>query len=557
MDNQKLDPGYIQGRINPRMLESMLVRILTNSVLFQEASRLLKPEHFSAQETGFAAIWRAALLIHERGGDLSYTSMVDVVDKLINDDPEGILAEDYENIMREDPSDPGMLYWAFERIVPDKLDLDTGRELLRQFLEERTIADELRKIFTYVDGTPSNLSGLIQPISDQLALIGGVSHNPVKAGIPDDWTPQPIRAFTTGIEFLDRYMDGGHAPGEVNGVLAPFGSGKTTLGIQLCVEAMRSEMMAATEEQRAPKQVYFVSYEQTEEYIRHRMVANAAGIQLDTIKNMTDPETDLSRRGNYKPYEEALLLARTREEREADPEPKGEYERFLDARPMLNKCMRIVDFCQQGGQPGNIGSGFVDEIHMALERDIRETGSQPALVVIDYVYAACMRKIGDSLADISNLRHLVTIFPDEVKRKVAERYEIPIWVMHQFSGDANEKSPLKLLDHSQASESKSFAMYLSFCVCFGNRDPANHCLRMHVTKRRRAGDHQPPSLLRIDGQMARLVSADSTHKIDKVANKILVNEVANRFQGSVEESEQNQVRSYRQFSADGAGYHGI
>ena len=80
MDNQKLDPGYIQGRINPRMLESMLVRILTNSVLFQEASRLLKPEHFSAQETGFAAIWRAALLIHARGRELSYTSMVDVVD---------------------------------------------------------------------------------------------------------------------------------------------------------------------------------------------------------------------------------------------------------------------------------------------------------------------------------------------------------------------------------------------------------------------------------------------------------------------------------------------
>ena len=73
--------------------------------------------------------------------------------------------------------------------------------------------------------------------------------------------------------------------------------------------------MAAAEEQRAPKQVYFVSYEQTEEYIRHRMVANAAGIQLDTIKNMTDPATDLSRRGNYKPYEEAMFLARTREER--------------------------------------------------------------------------------------------------------------------------------------------------------------------------------------------------------------------------------------------------
>ena len=100
MDSQRLDPGYMQGRVNPRMLESLMVRILTNPVLFQEESKLLKPEHFSTQELGFAAIWRAALMIHERGGELSYTSMVDVVDKLINDDPEGLSVEEYENIMR-------------------------------------------------------------------------------------------------------------------------------------------------------------------------------------------------------------------------------------------------------------------------------------------------------------------------------------------------------------------------------------------------------------------------------------------------------------------------
>ena len=557
MDSQRLDPGYMQGRVNPRMLESLMVRILTNPVLFQEASKLLKPEHFSTQELGFAAIWRAALMIHERGGELSYTSMVDVVDKLINDDPEGLSVEEYENIMREDPSDPGMLYWTFERVVPGKLDLDTGRQLLRQFMEERTVADELRKIFTHISGTPSNLMGLLQPISEQLNRIGSASHNPVKAGIPDDWTPKPTRSFTTGLEFLDRYMDGGHAPGEVNGVIAPLGSGKTTLAIHLCVEAMKSEMMLAAEEGRQPRQVYLVSYEQTEEYIRQRMLSCAAGIALDTVKNMTDPETDLSRRGNYKPYEEERFANRTREERAADPEPKGEYERYLDARPMLNKCMRIVDFCQQGGQPGNIGSGFVEEIAAAIARDGRETDSEPALVVVDYVYAACMRRIGDALGDITNLRHLVTMFPDEIKRKVAERYDIPVWVMHQFSGEANEKSPTKLLHHSQASESKSFAMYLSFCVCFGNRDPMNHCLRMQVTKRRRAGDPQPPMLLRIAGDMVKIVSAEDTHRVDKQTGSILVKEVADRFQGNTDAPAQGQVRSYRQYSADGTDFHGI
>ena len=129
--------------------------------------------------------------------------------------------------------------------------------------------------------------------------------------------------------------------------------------------------------------------------------------------------------------------------------------------------------------------------------------------------------------------------------------------MHQFSGEANEKSPTKLLHHSQASESKSFAMYLSFCVCFGNRDPMNHCLRMQVTKRRRAGDPQPPMLLRIAGDMVKIVSAEDTHRVDKQTGSILVKEVADRFQGNTDAPAQGQVRSYRQYSADGTDFHGI
>ena len=80
---------------------------------------------------------------------------------------------------------------------------------------------------------------------------------------------------------------------------------------------------------------------------------------------------------------------------------------------------------------------------------------------------------------------------------------------------------------------------------------------MQVTKRRRAGDPQPPMLLRIAGDMVKIVSAEDTHRVDKQTGSILVKEVADRFQGNTDAPAQGQVRSYRQYSADGTDFHGI
>ena len=57
--------------------------------------------------------------------------------------------------------------------------------------------------------------------------------------------------------------------------------------------------------------------------------------------------------------------------------------------------------------------------------------------------------------------------------------------------------------------------------------------------------------------MVKIVSAEDTHRVDKQTGSILVKEVADRFQGNTDAPAQGQVRSYRQYSADGTDVHGI
>ena len=78
---------------------------------------------------------------------------------------------------------------------------------------------------------------------------------------PDGWDKEGgINMFSTGVNFLDTALKGGHAPGEVYGVLGPFASCKTTLAVMLAVEGCRhaAQLLQETGEQQC---VFLASYE--------------------------------------------------------------------------------------------------------------------------------------------------------------------------------------------------------------------------------------------------------------------------------------------------------
>jgi hypothetical protein len=541
---------FTKGRMSPSLVESMLIRLLSHPGLFQEAKGILLPTHFESTESRFSAIWAAAMQCDDEFSRLTFETMSDRVEELLADAGEDVSPQQGEAIFGTDPDRPGILYWALSQVDPADVDLDQGRHLLRRFLEERVLADELRNALEFAPGgVPSNLPAIIERANQARERITNIQDDPVELGIPDNWEPESLDIWPTCLPFLDTPMDGGHARGEVYGILGPFGVGKTTLGIQLCVEQCRYWHDREVEYGEEGGQVYFFSYEQSATEVRRKAVACAARIHMSTMNTITG-EDSFSTRGSLKDYETEMfrksgLLAN------GAPPPPGELERYEDIKEMLRTHLRIVDL--SGGAKKRTGDGYVGEIAAILENSVRKHNSKPRMVCIDHVWLAAYRHLASQGMDERRLRHFITMFGDDMKTKVAERYEIPCWLLHQYNGDANKASPAKLLHHTQAAESSSFAMPLAFCFCIGNKDQQSNTAQMVCTKRRRSGNPLPPSILEIEGQFSTLL--DRTDAFVVQHDKILPRELAEQFGGSAEEV--NYVpRPQQNGGLDGAGVWG-
>tara|TARA_Y100001938_G_scaffold136815_1_gene200170 strand:+ start:24021 stop:25691 length:1671 start_codon:yes stop_codon:yes gene_type:complete len=543
--------AYTKGRMTPTLVESMLIRVLAHPALFYEAKGLLLPDHFDDTEVSFSAIWAAAMQCDDSFGRLTFDTMSDRVEELLADAGEELSSSESDVIFSTDPDRPGLLYWSLERVNPDDIDIDQGRHLLRRFLEERLVTDGLRDALEMAGrGVPSNLPSIIERANRQRERITSIQEDPVESGIPDNWEPVSLNVCPTGLEFLDASMEGGHAKGEVYGILGPFGVGKTTLGVQLCVEQCRYWYDREQEYGEDGGQIYFFSYEQSVEEIRKKAIACAAQIHMSTLNGFSNI-SQLSTRGQLKPYEVDMFNENGMTGSSA-PEPPGERERFQGIEDMLKNHFRIVDF--SGGKRKRNGDGYVAEIAATIDSDVRKNGTVPRMVIVDHVWLAAYRHLQSQGMDERRLRHFITMFGDDMKTKIADKFDIPCWLLHQYNGDANKASPAKLLHHTQAAESSAFAMPLSFCFCIGNKDQESNTAQMQCTKRRRAGNPLPPTILEIKGEYSTM--RDRTDAFVVQHDKILPRDLAAQFGGDVEEVDYVVPRAAQGRGMDGAGVWG-
>ena len=542
----RTDFAYTRGRMTPSLVESMMIRLLACPSLLHEAIGILLPSHFSNTEVQFSAIWSAALQCNEEFSRLTFESMSDRVEELLSDAGEELTQQQADDLYSTDEGCMGILYWSLSQVNPEDIDIEQGRHLLRRFLEERVLADELRRALDFAPGgVPSDLPAIIDRVNQQRERISAVQQDPVETGIPESWEPEALDQWPTTLSFLDTPMAGGHAAGEINGILGPFGVGKTTLGIQMCVEQCRYWHDREQEFGEQGGQVYFFSYEQSASEVRRKAIACAARINLSTMNSLTG-EHDFSTRGNLKPYEvemytEAGLMGPN------SPDPPGELERYAEVKDMLQDHLRIVDLA--GGSNGRTGDGYVSEIAAILANAVRRKGEKPRMVVIDHVWLVAYRYLQATGADESGMRNAITMFIDQLKTKVAGPYEIPGWVLHQYNGDANNSSPGRALKHTQAAESKAFAMALSYCFCIGNKDQQTSTARFDVTKTRRSKGDTPGTILYIDGAFSTMV--DKSDSFVVYQDKIITREMASQFGGEIEDD--NDRRPAQQNGLDGAG----
>ena len=533
MTNQILQTAAPLGDMTPSYVESMICRIASNPMLIEELAGVLQPRHFwRPEEQHLSVMFQAVLAVYEQYHTLTYETVRAEVERILCDRP---LPEALREHLMAEGNPNGLLKWALDvgREQISQVPVDQTREMIRRFLGERTVYQPLQQAIQ--TGVPADMGGLIEAAQTQFERIGQLDTDPISSGVPDGRAGLPLNIISTGIPFLDQFMDGGQSPGEAYGLIGPTGVGKTALACSMCGAMLQQEAQRLENNPAyTPKLVYYFTYEAGRDEIKQRIISYMADIARDTVKHIDFSSREAptcfstAATGQYRPYEMTLDVP------EGEQRP-GELERYMRVAPMLRNWLRIVDLSGLGDtRYCRPGVGGVHEIVSLINKDQTRMGNPGvALVVVDYALLCVERNLADTGKDpTKHVRTALPAFVDACRMRVAGRFNTSVWVLQQFNTAGNKKSPTARMSHTDAAEAGSrFATNLIFCAELGNKDLATNCVVMGFSKRRRSGGEHPQLILQIHSTFHKLVDVSREYTIDRLRGQIVSRATMNQIQG--------------------------
>lgn len=485
----------VRPPVNEYDIAFLMLHLIRLPNFLKSARYVLSVSHFTEQKYGL--IYAALLSLLERNENISKLTLENRIRSFEGDiDPKTV-----EEACK-------FVHAAFS-IDPNDLCITSAADILQRFIRDRAIVSIRVLNDLYSSGTPHNLDQQLNDLVNLLKRADSVLVDTPKPIIEKDISFDPLKIRSTGIPFIDAMMNGGHAPGEVYGILGPTGAGKSTLGVQLCVEGAKLENISMLNgEPDWGVWVYFTYETPVKHELQIRMISCMAQIDRSRLERIRSVE-ELSTSDSLLDYEKELFGATS--------DIPGEFERFNAARPVLMRHIYAFDFT--GSDGSEAGSRGVDDIHIALERVRDVTGRPIKGVVVDYVGEAVDRIIVSQYRSFDHKRHLIRIFARDMIA-IARQFECPVWLIHQLAGKVGSYSPSKVASHTDAAECKNFADPLWFAFVLGSRDKNSGCSLISCTKARRA-TLSDAHIVQLEGNLCRFVSAESRYTLDPVTRKIV------------------------------------
>lgn len=514
-------------RLADRTKQRMMAILLRSKRAFETVHSVLRPEHFGVEDQIFTALLAITRNYHEQYAKLPpRTILLEELATLCRDYPEALIEHEREDAKR-------FLSWAF-KLQKSELDADWAITVTKRFLDEH-VANKLGAVFNDADSqVPASITRVLQDLQEQAEQFQSLDAGQIEVPFPEGWNLSQEKLMPTNISFLDSFLGGGCAGQEVYGLLGPFASCKTLLGVQICSEGAREQARMLAEGKTGGKRGIWMhfSYEAPlDPELRVRFVSYLGKIKKDRIEHCTDWRT-LSTSENLQPYE--LRMYRDKLHVGAT-KCLGEQARKRNAEKLVNAHIRIMDMTGSDRQHPNRGGGYVGEIVALIGAVLRqEKNAYIAGVVVDYAGLMVERYLSSqpgAKMDIQQYRHALTKLPLHLRNKVAMPHRCPVWLLHQLSGEANKLPPGVLPHHTNSAESKSFAENLSFSFSVGNKDQNDRCL-FGATKTRRAKSRKP-EVIRINGAFSRVDSNNELYVLDPATNRIVAKKELDSIGGGV------------------------
>jgi len=329
-----------------------------------------------------------------------------------------------------------------------------------------------------------------------------------------NWDKKAARmSQSTGLGFLDKYLGGGTSAGECYGVMAPYGTCKTTLAVMLWCSAAQQcyeQTFADDWDQRKGLSV-LVTYEAPmSPEIQRRSLMYACQVNRYSLDKMSNIGLSMLLSDPEKPQEyEKRLFARAI----ADGVFKPERTRVQDGIVWLNEHTLCLDFSGADKRFIASGGGGVSEIVQRITTELRSRNGEyyTKNVIIDYLGLMVDRDLNIKAEKYKQEDHKTYQQANErISKEICKHFDCHAWVFHQLSGTANAMlSPTKTLHHTDAKGSKSFAENLDFAFVFGN---LNHDSMGQVAcTKHRHFRKLPPTVIQVDGEFNLVVAPDNFH----------------------------------------------
>jgi hypothetical protein len=315
----------------------------------------------------------------------------------------------------------------------------------------------------------------------------------------------------TGVGFLDVYMNGGMARKEVNGFCGPYGSCKTTLGIQLAVERARYALHQWRVRgcEGFPERVYFFSWEEGLEQLQPRVLSYSAQIIRASLEG----------EGFQEKLSDSTLTSLKKYERDIYRDQiqagviMGERDRMSNAMKELNQNLRIIDFSGAEAMYQTIAGDMVEGMVTAIKQDQRLSGNPGvAGVIVDYAGAAAERAIMAGNADRKDLRHLIGKMPLALKNLIAAPFNCQVWCLHQLGTEANSKDAGVAPKSTDAAEARNFFENVNFGFMVGKPDMNNMTVLTNGKQRR--ASRKENMVVHIRGEMSRVEDASKRFTVE-------------------------------------------
>ena len=530
------------AKVTPSEIDVLFMCAAQRRDFFLDISREITSNLFTLEgELHYEILWLTLEQIYSQTDAISPVSFGAIINRFL-DTRAGSDGPFFRHLLLG----PGGYHQMLFAVPVTNHDVDICRNIVVRFLIERRVESPLRRMLSSAGpNSPANLQSILETANKDVAQITSSQNLPVLSVADPFGTdlPPPLDYDSTGIPWMDRRLDGQRRM-TVNCMLGPTGGGKTTFAIHKSVASARQAYVEAlikrqqTGQHVKPEFVVLVTAEESAEMIKPRLQSAAFSIPRNTLELMTDWRQLSTADTGPRQYERDLTevqrygpLANVYTGGIPQIDVLSERERYQLHQEWFNECCVLVDISGSAEFP-NAGSGFIDEIAAIIERLVEMRQQTVREVVIDWAGAVCERFIRANNLRPEHMRHLLNIFGDECKRKIANKQNCTVWITHQLKGALGRAMPGKLMHHTDAAECATFAVHMTTAGCLGTEDKRTGVRMLNFSKTRlnKGTIAARPLSLQIHPLFCEMVDVTDTYTTDN-QNQIVSTDEAQRISG--------------------------